>query len=120
MKDLGSFGVLITGFASKIVDNILDTYVNSEGLSKLIDRNGHLKNLPKPSFKTLIGGATIMEFTSHSSFKINHVIDKKEISLLLQRKGIDWKIIQIVFPDDLFQNFKKSNLNKIQNPLLNY
>ena len=119
-RDLGSLGVLITSFASKIVDNILDTYVNSEGLSKLIERSGHVKKLPKPSFETLIGGLKIMEFTSHSSFKINHVIDKKEISLLLQRKGIDWKIIQIVFPDDLFQNFKKSNLNKIQNPLLNY
>ena len=43
MKDLGSLGVLITGFASKIVDNILDIYVNSKGLSKLIDRNGYLK-----------------------------------------------------------------------------
>ena len=119
-KDLGSLGLLITGFASEIVDNILDTYVNSEGLSKLIDRNGHLKNLPKPSFETFIGGAKIMEFTNHSSFKINHVIDKKEISLLIQRTGIDWKITQIVFPDDLFQNFNKSYLNKIQNPLLNY
>ena len=115
--DLGGLGVLITGFASKIVDNILDTYVNSEGLSKLIERNEHLKKLPKPSFKTLVGGVKIMEFTSHSSFKINHVIDKKKISLLFKRTGINWKITRIEFPDDLFQNFKKSNLNKVQSPL---
>ena len=114
-KDLGSLGVLITGFASKIVDNILDTYINSEGLSMLIERNEKVKKLPKPSFETLIGGIKMMEFTSHSSFKINHVIDKKEISLLFQRKGIDWKITQIEFPDDLFEDFKDSNLNKIKN-----
>ena len=115
-KDLGGLGVLITGFASKIVDNILDTYVNSEGLSMLIEKNVKVKKLPKPSFETLIGGIKIMEFTSHSSFKINHIIDKTEISLLFQRTGIDWKITQIEFPDDLFDNFKKSNLNKIKNP----
>ncbi len=115
-KDLGGLGVLITGFASKIVDNILDTYVNSEGLSMLIEKNVKVKKLPKPSFETLIGGIKIMEFTSHSSFKINHIIDKTEISLLFQRTGIDWKITQIEFPDDLFENFKKSNLNKIKNP----
>ena len=108
-RDLGGLGVLITGFASKIVDNILDTYVNSEGLSMLIERNKQLKKLPKPSFETLIGGIKIMKFTSHSSFKINHVIDKKEMSLLFQRTGIDWKVTQIEFPDDLFQNLKKSN-----------
>ena len=119
-RDLGGLGVLITGFASKIVEKILDTYVNSEGLSKLIERNEQLKKLPKPSLETLIGGFKIMEFTSHSNFKINHVIDKKEISLLFQRKGIDWKITQIEFSDDLLPNFKKSNLNKIKSPLLNY
>ena len=37
-KDLCSLGVLITGFASKILDNILDTYVNSDGLSMLIKK----------------------------------------------------------------------------------
>ena len=115
-KDLGGLSVLITGFASKIVDNILDTYVNSEGLSMLIEKNVKVKKLPKPSFETLIGGIKIMKFTSHSSFKINHIIDETEISLLFQRTGIDWKITQIEFPDDLFDNFKKSNLNKIKNP----
>ena len=114
-KDLGGLGVLITGFASKIVDNILDTYVNSEGLSMLIEKNEKVKKLPKPSFETFIGVIKIMEFTSHNSFKINYVIDKKEISFLFQRKGIDWKIIQIEFPDDIFEDFKNSNLNKIKN-----
>ena len=38
-KDLGGLGVLIAGFASKIVDSILDTYINSEGLRKLLNEN---------------------------------------------------------------------------------
>ena len=38
-KNLGGLGVLITGFVSKIVDGILDTYVNSEGLSMLLQKN---------------------------------------------------------------------------------
>ena len=38
-KNLGGLGVLITGFVSKIVDSILNTYVNSEGLSMLLKEN---------------------------------------------------------------------------------
>ena len=114
---MGDLGVLITGFASKIVDNILNTYVNSEGLSMLIEKNEKIKKLPKPSFESFIGVVKIMEFTSHNSFKINYVINKKEISFLFQRKGIDWKITQIEFLDDILEDFKNSNLNKIKNSL---
>ena len=113
-KNLGSLGVLITGFASKIVDSILDTYVNSEGLSMLLQENQMARKLPKPDFNTLLGGIKIMEFKNHSSFRINHKVDKKEISILFQRIGIDWKITQIEFPEDLLNEFKKSNLNKIK------
>ena len=51
-KDLGGLGVLIAGFASKIVDSILDRYVNSEGLTMLLQENQIEKKLPKPSFDT--------------------------------------------------------------------
>ena len=61
-KNLGGLGVLITGFASKIVDSILDTYVNSEGLSMLLQENQIAKKLSKPSFNTLLGGFKIIEF----------------------------------------------------------
>ena len=114
-KNLGGLGVLITGFASKIADNMLDTYVNSEGFSMLLENNKKLKDLPKPSFNTLLGSIKIIEFTGHSSFRIKHKFEKQEISLLFERKDIDWKITQIEFPDDLFEDFKNSNLDKIQN-----
>ena len=52
-----------------------------------------------------------MEFKNHSSFRIKHKVDKQEISLLFQRIGIDWKITQIELPEDLLNEFKKTNLN---------
>ena len=113
-KNLSGLGVLITGFVSKIVDSILDAYVNSEGLSMLIQANQMARKLPKPSFKSLLGGIKIMEFKNHSSFKIKYKVDKQEISLLFQRIGIDWKITQIELPKDLLNEFKKSNLKKIK------
>ena len=113
-KNLGGLGVLITGFASKIVDSILDTYVNSEGLSMLLQDNQIATKLPKPGFNTLLGAIKIMEFKSQNFFRIKHNVDKQEISLLFQRIGIDWKITQIEFPEDLLKEFKKSNLNKIE------
>ena len=114
-KNLGGLGVLITGFVSKIIDSILDTYVNSEGLSMLLKENQMARKLPKPDFNTLIGGIKIMEFKNHSSFRIKYKLDKQEISLLFQRIGIDWKITQIELPEDLLNEFKKSSLNKIKN-----
>ena len=44
-KNMGALGVLITGFASKIVDGILDTYVNSEGLSMLLQKKSDDKKI---------------------------------------------------------------------------
>ncbi len=108
-KNLGGLGVLITSFTSKIVDTFLDTYVNSEGLSMLLQENQMVRKLPKPGFDTLLGGFKIMEFKNHSSFRIKHKVDKQEISLLFQREGIDWKITQIEFPEDLLKEFKKIN-----------
>ena len=111
-KNLGGLGVLITGFASKIVDSILDTYVNSEGLSMLLQENLITKKLPKPDFNTLLGGIKIMDFKNHSSFRINHKVDKQEISLLFQRIGIDWKITQIELPEDLLKEYQKLKPHK--------
>jgi len=113
-KNLGGLGVLITGFASKIVDSILDTYVNYEGLSMLLQENQITRKLPKPDFNTLLGAIKIMEFKNHSSFRIKYKVDKEEMSLLFERIGIDWKITQIELPEDLLNEFKKSSLNKIK------
>ena len=111
-KNLGGLGVLITGFASKIVDSILDTDVNYEGLSMLLQENRITKKLPKPDFNTLLGGIKIMDFKNHSSFRIKHKVDKQEISLLFQRIGIDWKITQIELTEDLLKELQKLKPHK--------
>ena len=112
-KNLGGLGVLITGFASNIVDSILDTYVNSEGLNILLQENQMASKLPKPSLNTLLGVTKMMEFKNHSSFRIKHTVDKQEIYILFQRIGIDWKITEIELPEDFLNEFKKSYLNRI-------
>ena len=99
---------------SKIVDSILDTYVNSEGLNMLLQENQMARKLPKPNLKTLLGGIKIMEFKNHNSFRIKHMVDEQEIYLLFQRIGIDWKITAIELPKGFLNEFKKSKLNKIK------
>ena len=113
-QNLGGLGVLITGFVSKIVDSILDTYVNSEGLNMLLQENHMARKFPKPSYNTFLGGIKIMEFKNHSSFRIKHTVNKQEIYLLFQRIGIDWKITQIELPEDFLKELKKFSLNKIK------
>ena len=81
----------------------------------LLQKNQMARKLPKPDINTFLGGIKIVEFKNHSSFRIKHKIDKKEISLIFQRIGIDWKITQIELPQDLLNEFKKSILNKIKN-----
>ena len=114
LKNLGGLNILITSFASKIIDSILDTYVNYEGLSIFLLENKIVKKLPKPSFNTFLGGIKIIKLKNHSSFRIKHAVDKNEIYLLFQRIGIDWKITHIELPEDLLNEFKKSYLNKIK------
>ena len=39
LKDIGELGMLLTGLAGKIVDTMVDTYLNPEGLSMLIEKS---------------------------------------------------------------------------------
>ena len=72
------------------------------------------KKLPKPGFDTLLGVVKVIELKNHSSFRIKHKVNKQEISLLFQRIGIVWKVTLIDLPEDILNEFKKSNLNKLK------
>ena len=39
LKELGEFGLLFTGLAGKLVESLVDTYLNPEGLSMLIEKS---------------------------------------------------------------------------------
>ena len=106
LKELGDLGLLFTGLAGKLVESLVDTYLNPEGLSMLIEKSEKKDEIPDPTFLTLIGGFTIMDFNGHSSFYITYENEGEEFPIFFNRKGLTWKITQIEFPENLLDNFK--------------
>jgi len=101
LKDLGELGVLLTGLAGKLVETMVDSYLNPEGLSLLIEKSQKKEEIPEPTFLTLIGGFTIMDFNSLSSFYVTYENEGQEFPIFFNRKGLTWKITQIEFPKNL-------------------
>ena len=106
LKDLGELGVLLTGLAGKFVETMVDTYLNPEGLSLLIEKSEKKDEIPKPTFLTLISGFTIMNFNGLSSFYITYENKGQECPVFFNRKGLTWKITQIEFPENLLGDLK--------------
>ena len=106
LKELGDLGLLFTGLAGKLVESLVDTYLNPEGLSMLIEKSEKKDEIPKPTLVTLLGGFTIMDFNGHSSFYITYENEGEEFPIFFNRKGLTWKITQIEFPEDLLSSLK--------------
>ena len=106
LKELGDLGLLFTGLAGKLVESLVDTYLNPEGLSMLIEKSEKKDEIPDPTLVTLLGGFTIMEFNGHSSFYITYENEGEEFPIFFNRKGLTWKITQIEFPEDLLSSLK--------------
>ena len=106
LKDLGEFGVLLSGLAGKFVETMVDSYLNPEGLSMLIEKSERKDEIPEPTFLTLIGGFTIMDFNGHSSFYITYENEGQEFPVFFNRQGLTWKITQIEFPENLLEDLK--------------
>ena len=106
LKDLGELGVLLTGLAGKFVETMVDSYLNPEGLSMLIEKSEKKDEIPEPTFLTLIGGFTIMEFNSLNSFYVTYENEDQELPIFFNRKGLTWKITQIEFPENLIEGMK--------------
>jgi hypothetical protein len=106
LKDLGEFGVLLSGLAGKFVETMVDSYLNPEGLSLLIEKSEKKDEIPKPTLLTLIGGFTIMDFNGLSSFYITYENEGQEFPVFFNRKGLIWKITQIEFPENLLGELK--------------
>ena len=101
LKNLGELGVLLTGLAGKLVETMVDSYLNPEGLSLLIEKSQKKEEIPEPTFLTLIGGFAIMDFNSLSSFYVTYENEGQEFTIFFNRKGLTWKITQIEFPENL-------------------
>ena len=106
LKELGDLGLLFTGLAGKLVESLVDTYLNPEGLSMLIEKSEKKDEIPKPTLVTLLGGFTIMDFNGHSSFYITYENEGQEFPVFFNRKGLTWKITQIEFPENLLEDLK--------------
>ena len=106
LKDLGELGVLLSGLAGKFVETMVDSYLNPEGLSMLIEKSEKKDEIPKPTLLTLIGGFTIMEFNSLNSFYVTYENEDQELPIFFNRKGLTWKITQIEFPENLIEGMK--------------
>ena len=106
LKDLGEFGILLSGLASKFVESMVDSYLNPEGLSMLIEKSEKKDEIPKPTFLTLIGGFTIMDFNSLSSFYVTYENEGQKLPIFFTRKGLTWKITQIELPENLMESIK--------------
>ena len=106
LKDLGEFGVLLTSLTGKLVEAMVDSYLNPEGLSLLIEKSQKKEEIPEPTFLTLIGGFTIMDFNSFSSFNVAHENEGQEFSVFFNRKDLTWKITQIEFPENLLEDLR--------------
>ena len=106
LKELGDLGLLFTGLAGKLVESLVDTYLNPEGLSMLIEKSEKKDEIPKPTIITLLGGFTIMDFNGHSSFYITYENEGEEFPIFFNRKGLTWKITQIEFPENLLDSLK--------------
>lgn len=106
LKDLGELGVLFSGLAGKLVETMVDSYLNPEGLSLLIEKSQRRDEIPKPTFVTLIGSFTIMDFNSLSSFYVTYENEGQKLPIFFKRKGLTWKITQIDFPKNLLDDLK--------------
>ena len=102
--ELGQLSILVTGLASKFVDYAIDTYINADGLSLLIEKSEQKSEIPEPNFQTLIGSISIMKFDSLNSFHVNLENEGETYPVHFRRIGTKWKVVEISFPEDLFDD----------------
>lgn len=108
-KEDNPLGVMVAGFASQVVDGLLDMYLTPSSIALLLEgekpdkyrspfnpnkttKKEHSEPLKEYEFK----------FVSHDRFYVyTKGSHDQEIKIILQRFGLDWKITNIIF-DDLY------------------
>tara|TARA_Y200000002_G_scaffold370844_1_gene366810 strand:- start:276 stop:812 length:537 start_codon:yes stop_codon:yes gene_type:complete len=105
-EQLGDVGILLSGFAGKFVEIAIDTYLNSDGVSLLLEKSKKKDEIPKPSILTLLGSFIIMDNNGLNSFYINYENEGKQYPIYFKRYGFKWKIIDIEFPKNLFDKIR--------------
>ncbi len=106
LKELGELGVLFSGLAGKFIETIVDSYLNPEGLTMLLEESQKKNEIPKPTFITFLSGFTIMNFNSLSSFYVTYETGGQKFPIFFNRNGFTWKVTQIEFPENLMESIK--------------
>lgn len=102
MKD-NPFAALAVGFATKMVDGIVDSFVTPSGLTSLMEGKKPNKgetggNSSSPKKDDLFKNARF-SYDSVSKFSIWVPNDKgEEVRFVLKRDGLSWKLVNIVIP----------------------
>ena len=84
-EQLGDVGILLSGFAGKFVEIAIDTYLNSDGVSLLLEKSKKKDEIPKPSILTLLGSFIIMDNNGLNSFYINYENEGKQYPIYFKR-----------------------------------
>jgi hypothetical protein len=103
--DNNPLGVMMAGFASQVVDGLLDVYLTPSSIALLLE--GEKPDQYRSSFNrqnsaTKETGEPLEEyrvkFVSHDRFYVyTKGSHDQEIKIILQRFGLDWKMTNIIF-----------------------
>jgi hypothetical protein len=103
--DNNPLGMMVAGFASQVVDGLLETYLTPSSIALLLE--GEKPDRYKSSFsrkETTHKESSEplkeyeVKFVSHDRFYVyTKGSHDQEIKIILQRFGLDWKITNIIF-----------------------
>lgn len=102
------FSILIAGFASQIVDGLVDVYLTPSAIALLLDGKRSTNDTSPSSTETNPTDNKRMEplkeyrtkFVSTDRFYIyTKGTHEEEITVVLQRFGLEWKITNIILPE---------------------
>jgi hypothetical protein len=96
------FSTLVAGFAAKMVDGLVESFVTPGGIAALVEGKQpgqKAKEGTAPARQESLLGKAKFSYDSLSRFSVRVPDDKgKEVRLVLQRKGFSWKLVNIVLP----------------------
>ncbi len=102
--DKNPLGMMMAGFASQVVDGLLDVYLTPSSIALLLDGEkpdqyrslNHQKSAKKEAVEPL--EEYRVKFVSHDRFYVyTKGSHDQEIKIVLQRFGLDWKMTNIIF-----------------------
>lgn len=102
--DKNPLGMMVAGFASQVVDGLLDVYLTPSSIALLLEGEkpdlygsfNHQKQAKKEAIEPL--EEYRVRFISHSRFYVyTKGSHDQEIKIVLQRFGLEWKMTNIIF-----------------------